>query len=283
MEQERPSHTAYQVAVLRALHQRLDAPKVFDDPWAERVLGPDRDKALATAAESAARSLRLRATLVVRSRVVEEVLARALDRGVRQYVLLGAGLDTFAFRNTVPDLAIFEVDHPATQGWKRRRLEQAGLVPPEGLRFVPVDFEHQSLRQRLAEAGFHFDEPAVFSLLGVVPYVDRASVLATLGMIASTASSAEIVFDYSEPFAAAPASVRGAYEAVAARVAASGEPWVTFFAPEELRRELADLGFSSVEDMDAATLNGRYFAGRDDGLAVPPLFHVTVASVGLPA
>lgn len=278
MLESQPSRTAFDVAVLRAVHQIVDSPKVFDDPLAARILGSDGGNALKLAVDDAAKSARLRAMIVVRSRIAEDALTEAINRGARQYVVLGAGLDTFVYRNTGPKVHVFEVDHPATQAWKRERLDAAGLDQPESLNFVPIDFERQSLRKELERAGFRFDRPAVFTLLGVIPYVERLAVLATLGLIASSRSgNAEVVFDYAEPFADASPLVRSAYEAITMRAAAIGEPWVTFFKPDELKRELRSLGFDQIDDMDTRALNGRYFAGRTDNFAAAPLVHVVRA------
>ena len=182
---DQPSLTAWRVALERAAHQIFDRPRVLEDPVALAIVG---ERGVAEIRGAALRyglppSRYLRAFLVARSRVAEEALAAALSCGVRQYVVLGAGLDTFAYRNPYPTsaLKVFEVDHPATQEWKRRQLAAAGLAIPESLTFVPVDFESEALAARLSSAGFRAGEPAFFSWLGVTMYLTRTPVLDTIG------------------------------------------------------------------------------------------------------
>lgn len=174
-----PSRTADRVALRRAAHQLLDRPPVFHDPLALRILPPDVAARLKEAPHEFERSpvsRYLRAFLAVRSRVAEDALAEAVGRGVSQYVLLGAGFDTFAYRNPYSELRVFEVDHLSTQREKRLRLESAGIEVPENASFVAADLSAIPLRETLAVDGFRADEPAVFAWLGVVPYLDRAVV-----------------------------------------------------------------------------------------------------------
>jgi methyltransferase (TIGR00027 family) len=276
-----PSHTAYRVAVSRAAHQLLDEPRVLEDPIALAIVG-----AAAVAAIRAA-PLRyrlpparyLRAFLVARSRVAEEALAQAVRRGVRQYVVLGAGLDTFAYRNPYPadGLTVFEVDHPATQAWKRGQLETAGIALPPSLRFVSVDFETQQLGERLAGAGLRADERAFFSWLGVSMYLTRAAIGATLGYVAGLPRGSGIVFDYAVPPAGLGPVRRLVVHALLKRVAAAGEPWKTFFEPRALAAELRALGFTELEDLGPEELNARFFGGRSDGLRTGALGRVMCA------
>jgi methyltransferase (TIGR00027 family) len=276
-----PSHTAYRVAVSRAAHQLLDEPRVLEDPIALAIVG-----AAAVAAIRAA-PLRyrlpparyLRAFLVARSRVAEEALAQAVRRGVRQYVVLGAGLDTFAYRNPYPadGLTVFEVDHPATQAWKRGQLETAGIALPPSLRFVSVDFETQQLGERLAGAGLRADERAFFSWLGVSMYLTRAAIGATLGYVAGLPRGSGIVFDYAVPPAGLGPARRLVVHALLKRVAAAGEPWKTFFEPRALAAELRALGFTELEDLGPEELNARFFGGRSDGLRTGALGRVMCA------
>ncbi len=170
---------------------------------------------------------------------------------MRQYVILGAGLDTFAYRSPYPGsrLRVFEVDHPATQAWKRARLDASGIDVPDSLTFTPIDFERQALGDGLRGAGFKTDEPAFFSLLGVVIYLPKDAVMETLKFVASLPSGSEIVFDYAIPSSALRESERAAREVRASRVAAIGEPWITYFDPLSLARELRGLGFTHVEDV----------------------------------
>jgi methyltransferase (TIGR00027 family) len=276
-----PSHTAYRVAVSRAAHQLLDEPHVLEDPIALAIVG-----AVAVAAIRAA-PLRyrlpparyLRAFLVARSRVAEEALARAVRRGVRQYVVLGAGLDTFAYRNPYPadGLTVFEVDHPATQAWKRGQLETAGIALPPSLRFVAVDFETQQLGEPLAGAGLRAEEPAFFSWLGVSMYLTRAAIGATLGYVAGLPRGSGIVFDYAVPPAGLSPVRRLVVHALLKRVAAAGEPWKTFFEPRALAAELRALGLTELEDLGPEELNARFFAERSDGLRTGALGRVMCA------
>jgi len=186
-------------------------------------------------------------------------------------VILGAGLDTFAYRSPEAHgaLRIFEVDHPATQAWKRDRLAAAGIAVPPGLQFVPVDFETQSLGARLGEAGLRADEPAFFSWLGVTMYLTSQPVMSTLRFVAEGCPRGSgIVFDYAVPPQSVRLPGRLVYRALLRRVAAAGEPFRSFFAPPQLSAALTELGFTEVEDLGAGELNARFFSGRTDGLRV---------------
>ena len=185
MEQAIASRTALSVALRRAAHQIHDSPVVFNDPLAVGILG-------ATYAEELRRtplrpdkpfSIALRAFLVARSRYAEDNLKRAVDSGVYQYVLLGAGLDTFAYRNPYSQLRVFEVDHPATQQWKRELLQRNNIAIPDSITYTPVDFERQSLSAQLSDAGFNCQAPAFFAWLGVVPYLTLEAFRATINFI----------------------------------------------------------------------------------------------------
>ena len=185
MNEATPSRTALRVALRRAAHQLYDAPLVFKDPLAVSILGDKYADELRRIPMQPERgfAVGLRSFLVARSRYAEENLARAVDAGMRQYVLLGAGLDTFGCRNPYDGLRVFEVDHPATQAWKRELLGRSGIPVPESLTFAPVDFEYQTLAKQLAAAGFDFDAPAFFGWLGVVPYLTLEAFRATLAFI----------------------------------------------------------------------------------------------------
>ena len=266
-----PSRTAMRVAQRRAAHQVLDRPLVLDDPIALRIVEPDYAQALRDDPQGAEQS-RLdpyfRAFMAVRSRFAEDMLAAAVKRGVRQYVLLGAGLDTFAYRNPYPELRVFEVDFPATQQWKRYRLDEGGIAVPASLTFAPVDFEHQTLAQGLADAGFDRAAPAQFTMLGVVPYLTLDALDSTWGFVGSGAKGSGLVFDYSIPPELMGPIGRRIYQAMAERVAAAGEPFKTAFVPEHLQRRLRGLGFSTFDDLSGDEINARYFSGRGDGLKV---------------
>jgi methyltransferase (TIGR00027 family) len=268
MLEDQPSRTAHRVALRRATHQLWDNPKVFDDPIALKIIPADASAELAGSRPSESAPARfLRAFMVARSRFAEDHLAEAVARGVKQYVVLGAGLDTFAYRNPFPELQVFEVDYPATQAWKRQRLQMASIPIPSMLTFAPVDFEKDTLHAGLSQAGFKTDQPAFFSWLGVTPYLAEATVLATLKWISEHPQNG-VAFDYAIPRSSLDFFHRMAFDALAARVAAAGEPFVGFFDPETLSHELQLMGFKHIEDLDGDEINARYFSGRADGLRV---------------
>jgi len=284
MKEGRPSVTAQRVAMRRAAHQLLDDPKVFDDPVALRIIGKESASALRADPrqfETTSLSPYLRAFVAARSRYTEDELALGLRRGVRQYVILGAGLDTFAYRNPHPEgvLRVFEVDHPATQTWKRARLEEVGITFPADLTFAPVDFETQTLAEGLRSAGYDPGKCTFFSWLGVTEYLSTEVVMATLRFISSAPSGSGVVFDYMiSPSLLTPAQ-RSRFDALARRVAAAGEPWQAFFDPGLLTRDLRAMGFRYVEDNGPEEINARYFMSRKDGLRVGSLSHVISAQV----
>jgi methyltransferase (TIGR00027 family) len=280
----RPSATAFRVAMRRAAHQLLDEPRVLDDPVALRIIGPTKAGALrADRAAHASRFARaLRAFLVVRSRLAEDTLAEAVARGVTQYVVLGAGLDTFAYRNPFPGgrLRVFEVDHPATQAWKRELLAKTRIAVPPDVTFVPVDFAAQALGDALGAAGFRTDVPSFFSWLGVTMYLEREAVLGTLGWIATrTPAGGGIVFDYARARSTLDWFERLVFWGMARRVAAVGEPWRTTFVPHELVDAMRALGYSEVSEWRAHDLNARYLANRADRLRVGTLAGMVSARI----
>lgn len=266
MDHAIPSRTAVSVALRRAAHQLHDAPIVFADPLAVAILG-------ATYAEQLRRtplrqdrpfSIALRAFLVARSRYAEDNLRRAVESAVEQYVLLGAGLDTFAYRNPYPRLRVFEVDHPATQQWKRELLQRSTIAIPPTLNFTPVDFERQSLSDQLRAAGFNSQAPTFFAWLGVVPYLTLEAFRATIAFVASQPAGSGITLDYGQPRSALPLLERLAHDSLASRVEKAGEPFRLFFRPSEIAVELAN--FRSLEDLGRDEINARYFNGRTDQL-----------------
>jgi methyltransferase (TIGR00027 family) len=267
MDAAKPSHTALRVALRRAAHQVYDAaPLVLDDPIAVRILGDTYAEELRRTPLRPDRpfSVGLRAFLVARSRFAEDMLAAAVGEGVTQYVLLGAGLDTFAHRNPYRELRVFEVDHPATQAWKRELLEKNELPEPERLSYVPVDFERQSLDAQLAAAGFDADAPAFFAWLGVVPYLTLEALRATVEFIASQPRGTGVVMDYGQPRHVLPLREQLSHDSLTSRVALAGEPFHLFFTPDEMAGELRE--FSSIDDMGSQEINARYFANRTDAL-----------------
>ncbi|MCX5497042.1 class I SAM-dependent methyltransferase [Kaistia dalseonensis] len=263
MIEGQPSATAFRTAIRRAAHQLLDKPLVFEDPLALTIIGGDRGSTLARDELSRADSpggAALRFFLAARSRYAEDRLAAAVARGIRRYVVLGAGLDTFAYRNRFAGdgLRVYEVDRPATQAWKKQQLTATGIAIPPDVVFVPIDFATEALDERLAAAGLAPDEPAFFSWLGVVPYLTEEAIFATLRIIAARPSGSEVVFDYALQPDRLGQLQRLAFQTLAGRVAGLGEPFVSFFKPEDLARRLADLGFTAVEDLAGPDLGKAY-------------------------
>jgi methyltransferase (TIGR00027 family) len=241
---------------------------VLDDPLAIPLLGARFSLDREQEANPVARAFR--AFMAARSRYAEDQLAKAVAAGATQYVVLGAGLDTFAYRNPHQHLRVFEVDFPATQEWKRGLLAEACMREPENLHFVPLDFEQRTLAAGLRDAEFDLRSPAFFGWLGVVPYLTREAFRSTLEVIGRLPGGAGVCFDY----ALAPEKLsplrRPVFEALAARVAAAGEPFQLFFTPDELESELRGAGFGRVESADSSALNALYFHGRSDGLHLAP-------------
>ena len=262
MQTGKPSSTAWAAAVHRAAHQVLEQGRIFADPLALRILGRDAEAAVRDAEDEPARR-RIRIFIAIRTRYAEDALEAAMEGGVRQLVLLGAGLDTYAYRHTLHDrLRIFEVDHPATQAWKRERLNAAAIPIPNSLTFAPIDFEHQTLEEGLASAGFDASAQTFFTWLGVVPYLTEEAVWTTLRFVASLPGGAHVVFDYSDPPASLPAEWRTAHQKRAAHVAELGEAWLTYFDAQTIRTKLMALGFSEVEDLGPSQIAARFFPNR---------------------
>lgn len=255
-----PSRTALVVAQARARHQTVDEPRVFCDPLAEQIVSgcddssSEFDKGLD---EDLIRVRRL--TLAARSRFAEDVVAEAIGRKVRQVVVLGAGLDTAAYRNTRGDVRFYEVDHPATQEWKRRRLAETGIVIPPTVTFAPVDFETSTLAAGLAHAGLDRTKGAVFVWLGVAMYLNRPAVEQTLRYIAGQGESADVVFDY---HASLPERVTAAetrqFEARAAALAKVGEPIRGLYPPDDIAEIVRSAGFTHLDDDLAQTRLASY-------------------------
>jgi methyltransferase (TIGR00027 family) len=267
MEEARPSKTALRVALRRAAHQLYDAqPLVLDDPIAVPILGQEYLPELHKTTTKLEKpfSVALRAYLVARSRYAEDTLSTAVAQGVKQYVLLGAGLDTFAYRNPYPNLRVFEVDHPSTQQWKRELLETTRIPIPQNLTFVPVDFEHQTLPAQLLAAGFDSTVTTFFAWLGVVPYLTAEAFRSTLRYIAAQPLGSGLVFDYGQPRSALPRLEQLAHDSLAARVQQAGEPFQLFFTSREAAAELA--AFYNLEDLGSPEINARYFDNRTDNL-----------------
>jgi methyltransferase (TIGR00027 family) len=262
MKSGEPSRTALGAAGHRAAHQILERGFIFSDPLAVRILGDDVDAILERARrDSSVR--RLRIFIAARSRYAEDELRSAMARGLRQLVLLGAGLDTYAYRSDpVSGLRIYEVDHPATQEWKRKRLAEVDIAVPGSLVFAPVDFERESLADGLAAAGFDPAQPSFFTWLGVVPYLTDQSILATLAFIAALPGGAHVVFDYSNPPHALSEEARAAHDELATRVADVGERFQSYFETDLLHARLRALGYRDIEDLSPAGIVARFLPGR---------------------
>ncbi len=274
------SRTAERVAAERAAHQQLDSPLVLVDPIAPRVIGAGYAALLRDHPERHDRSpvaKPTRAIVVVRSRIAEDEVARAAARGITQYVLLGAGLDTFAYRNPHPGMRVFEVDHPATQQLKRGRLAAAGIGIPQNVTFVACDFARTTVSEALPASGFDSGRAAVFGWLGVVMYLEPDEVMQTLRFVASLPEGTALIFDYALPPTALPWVARLFYRRVLDRLAERGEPWQSFNEPGPLRRTLTDLGFTRIEDLGPDDINARYLNDRQDGLKAGSVGHILIA------
>lgn len=256
--------------MLRAAHQLFDGePKVLLDEPAVRFVGAAAVDAMRQrrAELFAPETMYLRAQVVLRSRFAEDRLAAAVVRGVTQYVLLGAGGDTFGYRQ--PDWArqirVFEVDHPASQAAKRARLAEAGIEIPPNVMFAPVDFERDSLRDRLEAGGVDLSAPILFSWLGVTMYLTEPAVDAVFETVVRLPRSSEIVYTFAQP--RQPLDSPSERRSLADSSAAVGEPWLSYFTPEQLDAKLRRFGFSDVYFLTSDEARRRYFTGRNDGLS----------------
>ena len=265
MQPKEPSRTAWGAARHRAVHQIVENGSIFRDPLAVPILGVDpaaaEDAALRYDTDDSPGTRILRFFIVSRSAFAEAKLAEAVEqRGASQLVVLGAGFDTFAYRNPFGErLRVFEVDHAATQAWKRERLAAMDIAQPDWPTFVGVDFERESFAERLAESGFDASRRTFVFWLGVSMYLTEATVDATLAAVAAWPGGGEIVFDYAEP---PPKDMteraRVAREALRARVAAVGEPFRSALEPEALHSRLGELGYSDIEDHGPLDLAARF-------------------------
>jgi methyltransferase (TIGR00027 family) len=269
MEQAQRSRTLEIPAVMRALHQTVDGdPKILNDPIAPRLLDPDDDRQWLEPMLKHPFAKQLRAGFVLRSRYAEDCLAEAIQRGVRQYLILGAGLDTFAYRQPAPleSLRIYEVDHPVTQDWKRDRLRAANVAIPSNLTFVPIDFEKTSLADGLETVGFAFDEPTFCSCLGVTQYLTSDAIDATLRFVLSLPPSSEIVLSFVLPQESLSGSEAEMIAIATQRAAEVGEPWLSRLHPDQLSSKLRALGFPRIAHLTPDQARERYFRSRRDGL-----------------
>jgi methyltransferase (TIGR00027 family) len=264
--------TAVRVALWRAMHVEVDAPPhVFEDEIGLKLVAPE-DGWRRRADMDPQGTKQFRASIVARARFIEDLVVEQTGRGVSQYVILGAGLDTFAQRR--PEIAsrlrVFEVDRPGPQAWKRQRLIELGFGIPEWLRFVPVDFEAGgSWWEGLAASGFEARRPAVVASTGVSMYLTKEAIATTLGQIAVLAPGSTVAMTFLLPVELADPEVRPGLEMAAKAARASGTPFISFFTPTEMLTLARAAGFREVQHVSAAALAERYFAGRTDGLRPP--------------
>jgi methyltransferase (TIGR00027 family) len=269
MEQFQRSRTIEIPAIMRALHQSLDDdPKILADPVAPRLLDADDERRWLAPLLVHPFAKQWRAGFALRARYAEDCLAEAVQRGTRQYVVLGAGLDTFAYRQPPwgSSLRIYEVDHPVTQQWKRERLKAADIAIPSNLRFVPIDFERASISDALRAADFAFDAPSLCSWMGVTQYLTRDALDATFRFVFSLPPSSEIVFSFILPQDSVTGVEAEALAAAEQRATEVGEPWLSRLRSDELAAQLRSMGFSRTIHLTPEDARERYFGNRRDGL-----------------
>jgi len=264
--------TAVRVALWRAMHVQVDPPPhVLEDEVGLRLVAPDDGWRSRPDMDPHATSL-FRASIVARARFIEDLVVEQAGRGVSQYVILGAGLDSFAQRRPeiASSLKVFEVDQPGPQAWKRQRLIELGFGIPEWLRLVPVDFEAGgSWWELLVASGFDASRPAVVASTGVSMYLTKDAIAATLRQIAALAPGSTLAMTFLLPLELAAPEVRPGLQRAENGARASGTPFISFFTPTEMLTLAREAGFREVQHVSAATLTQRYFAGRTDGLRPP--------------
>ena len=270
MDEAKPSRTSDIPAIMRALHQSTDdEPKILADPIAPKLVdiaGPDTNWLAPMLGHPFARQWR--AGFLIRSRYAEDCLAEGVARGLTQYLILGAGLDTFSYRQPAwaHPVRIFEIDHPATQGLKRGRLAKSSITPPSNLTFVPIDFETTSLSQALDNTAFAFNRAAFCSWLGVTQYLTATAIEATLAFMLLLPRGSEIVFSFILPQHALSGIEADAVATAAAKSAEVGEPWLSRLHPSDIATHLRQIGFSEVIHLTPEQVHERYLKDRHDGL-----------------
>lgn len=266
-----PDSTAVRVALWRALHVEADPPPhVFKDDVGLMLAAPD--EGWRQRPDMGPFTRPFRASIVARARFIEDFVAEQTAQGVGQYVILGAGLDTFAQRRAdlASRLLVFEVDRPHPQAWKQQRLLDLGLGIPPFLRFVPVNFEAgDAWLERLGAAGFDASQPSVVASMGVSMYLNRDAITATLRQVAGFAPGSTLVMSFMLPLERLDPDVRPGVERAAAGAQASGTPFISLFTPADILALARDAGFKDVRHVSAASLAQRYFADRTDGLRPP--------------
>jgi len=267
-----PDSTAVRVALWRAMHVQVDAPPhVLEDEIGLKLVAPDESWRHRPDMDPQF-TRPFRASIVARSRFIEDLVAEEASRGVSQYVILGAGLDTFAQRRSeiASRVKVFELDQPGPQAWKRQRLIELGFGIPDWLRLAPVDFEAgDTWRQQLAAAGFDARKPAVVASCGVSMYLTKDSIIAMLRQVAALAPGSTLAMTFLLPLEFAGPEVRPGLELAAKGARANGTPFISFFTPTEMLALAHEAGFREAQHASAATLAQRYFAGRADGLRPP--------------
>jgi methyltransferase (TIGR00027 family) len=284
MEPKPPSQTARNVAICRAIHTLFaDEPKLLIDPFARGFAGFATDQALIDwfFASPLSQLPYMRTLFALRSRYVEDERVAEVERAATaQYVILGSGLDSFAYRR--PDIMaridVFEVDHPASQAWKRERAAELGLQAPARLHYASVDFEHQTLAEGLGRAGFDFTASAFFSLLGVTQYLTRTAVLQTLRDIAAISSApVTLILEFARSPTELDREDAETVKLTAEGTARLGEPWLTFFGLNEMEDVLRSSGFNEIRHFDPATAHARYLHHRTDGAELSGFARLTRA------
>jgi methyltransferase (TIGR00027 family) len=302
MIESSPSRTALATSLMRALHSRRDPSPLLDDPWGDRLVPKsERDRfgeRILARMDSEARAAALRTPgailddfflanvaypgVVIRSRYAEDALREAVKRGIRQYVLIGAGLDSFALRRPAfsESLDISEIDHPATQAFKIQRIRDCGISLPPSVHFISADLANEDLASALARSSFRRDEPAFFSWLGVTVYLTREANLATLRAVANVgAPRSELVFTYVDQIEFFQGGSRSPGDANAKAVAMMGEPYVSGFDPKEIANDLMHVGLELIEDLDGQKMSERYRRTGANALQPPVSLHIALARV----
>jgi methyltransferase (TIGR00027 family) len=284
MRPAEPSRTAKMAALARGLHRQLHRPPlVFDDPYAIPLIGPgwkDLDAALDHVFPQEVKHAAI-AFVVARSRYTEQ----RLEYGTfTQYVILGAGLDSFGWRrpDALTRLTVYEIDHPATQAWKQQRAEIVALPRDHRHAFAPIDFETQSLREGLQAAEFDWGAPTLFAWLGVAPYLTAEAITATLETIATAGPGSEVVLTYATSGPPPDDVSRRFIDLLKGVAEQSGEPLVTFWSPDEAEQMITRCDLKVADHPDAAVLIARYFAAREDGLRPQTVERLLTASVATP-
>ena len=282
LDWQRNEFMGLNVANERAAHQILDTPKIFDDPLALRIIGPEAESRLRLNLAQFHKPERrgFRAGFMVRNRYAEDELARSIQGGVRQYVILGAGLDTFAYRNPFSLLRVFEVDHPATQAWKRSCLEKAAIPIPASVTYVSVDFERQVLTDALRQSGFKSDDLTFVSFIGVVRYLSREAFISVLTSIVSAMrAGSEVVFDCGPPPYPLQRLREVTYRTIVNWMFKNNDFRPSYVDLKSLTRDLKRIGFVDVKIFGPKEMNERYCKERTDGLRIPNQMQLVKARV----